>query len=78
MTRPSSAPNYREKEPLKTWKNLGERETYDKGLIECKHDNQLDGQEFSKRSSALEFIFREAIEYQQAIQRNSTKIFRLG
>lgn len=52
------------------YKRPTEVQTYDETLIPCEHDDQLDRQEFGERFAALKFILRQAIEDDQAVQRN--------
>lgn len=50
----------------------GLTKTYDKGLVESEHDDQLDGQEFREGPPASQFFLRKAVEDKQTIERNPT------
>jgi hypothetical protein len=43
-------------------------ETHDERLVEREHDNKLDAQELGQRTAALQLLFREAEEHEQAVE----------
>lgn len=47
------------------------RETYNEALVEGEHDDELDGQELGERLPALQLILRQAVEDEQAVQRDA-------
>src|ERR1700722_8349205 len=60
ITLPSNAVNY---EPVnQDHESLRQGRTYYKRLIPCEHDNKFDAKKFSKRTTASEFIFGQAVE----------------
>jgi hypothetical protein len=49
----------------KKWTDI---RTYNERLIKSKHYNKLDGQELCERAATLQFIRRQAIKHEEAIQ----------
>jgi hypothetical protein len=45
-----------------------ENVAYNERLIKCEHNDELDGQEFSQGTPPSEFMAREVIKYNQAIE----------
>ena len=46
------------------------RNTYHERLIKRKHHDEFDAQELRERSASRELLFRQAVEDQQAVQRD--------
>lgn len=70
ITRPSRASNCTRRTSAAQTKREG-RETYDEALVEGEHDDELDGQELGERLPALELVLRQAVEDEQAVQRDA-------
>ena len=52
----------------------GAADTYDKGLVEREHDDELDGQELGERPASRQLVLRKAIEDEQPVQRDANSI----
>ena len=51
-------------------KEMGE-ETHHKRLVEGEHDDEFDGQKLREWLASPQFVLREPVEYQQAVQRDA-------
>lgn len=63
---------------VRPWTRDNARATHHEGLIESEHHDEFDAHELCQGPTALQFITREAIEHEKAIQSNAVDAFRYG